>query len=98
MKLILQLRVIVMMLVPTLFATGCATRGLWDTKVHKPVSVPSLALSPQTEDVLVRYDEKCFFFPNGSKQLQSRAYWLFASTNRAKLHPPEFVDPTNSSD
>src|SRR5256885_7447580 len=36
----------------TMFTTGCATRALWDAKTHHPVSFPSLALSPQTEDVL----------------------------------------------
>jgi len=42
----------------TMFA-GCATPALWDLKVHSPASAPTLKLSPQTEDVLVHYDEKC---------------------------------------
>jgi len=109
------------MLAAVMLSTGCATRALWDAKVYRPVSVPNLMLSPQTNDVLVRYNEKCFAVLNNSKplqaggqhpadqiaaaprtnethQLQPRAYWLFASTNRAKYLPPEFVDPTNSSD
>src|SRR6266481_5411458 len=39
--------------------TGCATPALWDSKLHSPASAPTLSLSPQYEDVLVRYDEKC---------------------------------------
>jgi len=91
MKHLVRLRVIVFMLVPTMFATGCATtQALWGVKHHQPVSVPSLALSPQGDDILVRYDDRAV-------SVQSQAYWLFASTNRTKNVPPEFVTETDST-
>src|SRR5438270_9120261 len=82
--------------------TGCATRALWDSKLHRPASIPTLSLSRQSEDVLVHYDEACSGIFHTSTnpaacQIQARSYWLFASTNTARGHPPEFVVVTNSS-
>src|SRR6266478_5771875 len=91
MKQILRLGMMVFMLVLAMFATGCATtQALWGVKHHRPDSVPNLALSPQGDDILVCYDDRAV-------SVQSQVYWLFASTNRTRNVPPEFVAETNSA-
>jgi hypothetical protein len=70
-KLFVRLRGVAAALALAMFSAGCATRALWDVKVFSPASGPSLAIAPQNEDVLVRYEEKCSSFRNQSKSLET---------------------------
>ncbi len=81
-----------------LFNVGCVTKGVWGAKAYRPVSLVSLEASPESEDVLVRYDHNCFTFPfSRSKTNTARACWLLTSTNLPKNCPFQFVDATLST-
>jgi hypothetical protein len=74
---------------------GCCTPALWTERAYQPAADSSLSLarSPQSADVLVRYDE-CRV---GHNAYQARAYWLFAykalERDTNPLPRPDFVDP-----
>jgi hypothetical protein len=58
-KAIVRFKRVIAIVATAMLATGCATPALWNVTEYQPVSALSLAVSPQSEDILVRYDERC---------------------------------------
>jgi hypothetical protein len=84
-----------------LLSSGCtsATSALWGRKTHHPAVIVdgtnlNLAFAPQTNDILVRYEEQV----NKSTNSQARAYWLFASTNAPIRTTRQFVQEISFGD
>jgi hypothetical protein len=85
---------VLVLVVPTVLATGCATRELWAEKAYHPARHPRLSLGFDSlrQDLLVEYDEQC----GDSSKVQRRAYWLFEYSNTQTLRPkPTFVRAKN---
>jgi hypothetical protein len=85
-------QVLTAMLLVSMLTSGCATKALWEPQTYHPAERPELKLAVHEEsrDLLAEYKEQ----REERKKYQSRAYWLFSSTNSiAQRGKPIFVSP-----
>jgi hypothetical protein len=88
-----RIAVQLLLLLPALCGSGCATQALWTQKhFYEPAAHPNLRLylSRQPRDLLVQYDE----LRTRHDQVQRRAYLLYANTRAvAARRKPKFIKP-----
>jgi hypothetical protein len=88
------------MVTAVVFIAGCSTPALWGIKSSSPNDI-RLTVAPQSQDVLVLYNEDIFtnrFNPSHEvHRFEPRVYWLSSWTNATHHRMPEFIDATSST-